>query len=136
MKESLKIAVQERAKFCCEYCWASLLFSTDFFSIEHILPTSKGGLTELSNLALSRQHCNIHKFTATHAIDPATGLTAALYNPRTDTWSEHFEWYENYTIIRGISPIGRATEKRLVLNRIGVVNLRSLLVDKGYHPPY
>jgi 5-methylcytosine-specific restriction endonuclease McrA len=136
MRESLKIAVQERAKHCCEYCLASLLFSTDFFSIKHILPISKGGLTEFFNLAFFCQRCNIHKFTATHATDPATGLMAALYNPRTDRWSEHFEWYENFTIIRGISPTGRATEKRLVLNRIGVVNLRGLLVEKGYHPPY
>jgi HNH endonuclease len=136
MKESLKVAVRERAKSCCEYCLASLLFSTDFFSIEHILSISKGGLTELFNLAFSCQRCNIHKFTANQAIDPATGLMAALYNPRTDTWSEHFEWYENYTIIRGISPTGRATEKRLVLNRTGVVNLRGLLVEKGYHPPF
>ncbi len=136
MKESLKIAVRERAKLCCEYCLASLLFSTDFFSIEHILPISKCGLSELFNLAFSCQRCNIHKFTATHAIDPATGLMAALYNPRTDKWAEHFEWHENFTIIRGISPTGRATENRLVLNRIGVVNLRSLLVEKGFHPPY
>jgi 5-methylcytosine-specific restriction endonuclease McrA len=91
MKESLKIAVRERAKFCCEYCLASLLFSTDFFSIEHILPLSKGGLTELLNLAFSCQRCNIHKFTATQAIDPATGLMAALYNPRTDRRSLKFE---------------------------------------------
>jgi hypothetical protein len=53
-----------------------------------------------------------------------------------DTWADHFEWYENYTIIRGISPKGRATEKRLVLNRVGVVNLRKVLVEKGYHPPF
>jgi hypothetical protein len=136
MKTSIKKVVQERAKFCCEYCLASLLFSTDFFSIEHTLPLSKGGLTELYNLAFSCQRCNIHKFTATHAIDPATGFMVALYNPRTDIWAEHFEWYENYTIIRGISPTGRATEKRLVLNRVGVVNLRSVLVEKGFHPPY
>ena len=136
MKESIKTAVRERAKHCCEYCLASILFSTDFFSIEHILPVSKGGSSELANLAFSCQRCNIHKFTATHAIDPATGLMASLYNPRKDIWNEHFEWYENYTIIRGISPTGRATEKRLVLNRIGIVNLRQLLVEKGYHPPY
>jgi 5-methylcytosine-specific restriction endonuclease McrA len=77
MKESIKITVQERAKFCCEYCLASLLFSTDFFSVEHIIPFSKGGLTELFNLALSCQRCNLHKYTATQAIDPATGLMAA-----------------------------------------------------------
>lgn len=136
MKGSIKKTVRERAKFCCEYCLTPVLFSTDFFSIEHIIPLSKGGLTELHNLALSCQRCNIHKFTATRATDPASGLPAALYNPRTDIWAEHFEWHENFTIIRGISPTGRATEKRLVLNRLGVVNLRSVLVERGFHPTF
>jgi hypothetical protein len=136
MKESLKEAVRQRANLCCEYCLAQVLFSTDDFSIEHIIPLVKDGLTALYNLAFSCQRCNNHKYTATHAIDPATGIIAALYNPRTDVWAEHFEWHENFTIIRGISPSGRATEKRLKLNREGVVNLRRVLVEAGLHPPY
>jgi 5-methylcytosine-specific restriction endonuclease McrA len=91
MKESLKKAVKERAKFCCEYCLAQNLFSADVFSIEHILPVSKGGLTTLINLAFSCQCCNNHKFTAIQSIDLLTGAMAQLYNPRTDIWAEHFK---------------------------------------------
>ena len=91
MKKSLKLQVRERAKFCCEYCLAQILFSGDSFSMEHIIPTIKGGLTLLENLAFSCQCCNNHKYTATHALDPATGIVVALYNPRIDLWLEHFK---------------------------------------------
>lgn len=136
MKESVKKIVRERAKFCCEYCLAQSLFSADIFSIEHIIPISKGDTSVISNLAYSCQCCNNHKFTATHVIDPATGHIVSLFNPRTDSWATHFEWHENFTKIRGISPTGRATVKRLKLNREGLINLRQLLFQVNKHPPY
>jgi 5-methylcytosine-specific restriction endonuclease McrA len=136
MKPSIKKAVRERAKQCCEYCLAQILFSADVFSIEHIIPVSKGGLTALFNLAFSCQCCNNHKYTSTHVIDPASGSIVPLYNPRLDIWAEHFEWFENFTEIIGISPTGRATVSRLQLNREDLLNLRRVLVDAGFHPPY
>jgi hypothetical protein len=136
MKESLKKQVRERAKSCCEYCFVQAQYSGESFSIEHILPLIKGGLSVLFNLAFSCQRCNNHKYRATTAVDPASGSVVALYNPRTDIWAEHFEWREYFTEIIGISPIGRATVHRLQLNRNGLVNLRRVLVDAGLHPPY
>lgn len=136
MKENLKQAVKVRAKFCCEYCLAQVLFSADVFSIEHISPVAKGGLTILANLAFSCQCCNNHKFTATRAIDLLTGTMAQLYNPRTDIWNEHFKWDDDFIEILGISPTGRATISRLDLNRLGLLNLRRVLVQAGFHPPY
>ena len=136
MNASLKKAVKERAKFCCEYCFAQESFSADSFSIEHIQPRSKKGLSTLNNLAFSCQSCNNHKFTAIEAIDPATGERAKLYHPRNDIWAEHFEWHEAFTEILGISPIGRATVHRLVLNRTGLINLRKVLYQANLHPPF
>ncbi|MBL7815564.1 MAG: HNH endonuclease [Saprospiraceae bacterium] len=136
MKESLKKEVRERAKNCCEYCLVQAKYSGESFSIEHIIPLIKGGLSVLFNLAFSCQRCNNHKYTATTAVDPATGSLVTLYNPRTDIWAEHFEWREYFTEIIGISPIGRATVNRLQLNRDGLVNLRRVLVDAGLHPPF
>ena len=136
MKESLKKQVRERAKNCCEYCFVQAQYSGESFSIEHILPLIKGGLSVLFNLAFSCQRCNNHKYTATTAVDPASGSMVALYNPRTDIWAEHFEWREYFSEIIGISPTGRATVHRLQLNRDGLVNLRRVLVDAGLHPPY
>ncbi|MDX2285233.1 MAG: HNH endonuclease [Bacteroidia bacterium] len=38
---------------CCEYCKSQAAFATYSFSIEHIIPLSKGGTHDLSNLALA-----------------------------------------------------------------------------------
>jgi hypothetical protein len=50
-----------------------------------------------------------------------------LYHPRQHSWSDHFAWNEDATIMLGRTPIGRATIERLRLNRPGVVNLRRVL---------
>ena len=42
---------------------------------------------------------------------------------------------DNYSIIEGISDMGRATVEQLKLNRTGVVNLRRALFLVGVHPP-
>ncbi len=136
MKQSLKKAVRERAQFCCEYCFAQILFSSDSFSIEHIIPVVKNGLSVLDNLAFSCQRCNNHKYTATETIDPITGSIVPLYNPRVDIWAEHFKWNDDFTEILAISPTGRASVLRLHLNREGLVNLRRVLYQAGLHPPF
>jgi 5-methylcytosine-specific restriction endonuclease McrA len=43
--------ITQRGRGCCEYCWSQLKFSPDPFSIEHIIPLSKGGTYDLDNLA-------------------------------------------------------------------------------------
>ena len=48
-------AVAERALYCCEYCQSQLKFSADSFSVEHIVPQSRGGSDDVSNLALACQ---------------------------------------------------------------------------------
>lgn len=136
MKDSLKQAVRERAKFCCEYCLAQTEFSADNFSIEHILPRAKGGTSTLQNLAFSCQLCNNHKFTATHAFDPLTASMSPLYHPRTDIWTKHFKWDDDFTEIIGLTPTGRATVLRLNLNRKGLINYRRVLAQVGLHPPF
>lgn len=127
--------VAERAALCCEYCQSQARFSADSFSVEHIVPHSKGGSDDLSNLALSCQRCNNAKFVATEAIDPLSGQLAPLYNPRQHRWSEHFVWSHDGLHIQGLTPTGRASVSRLLLNRDGVVNLRRVLRDAGEHPP-
>lgn len=130
-----RAAVIHCACGCCEYCWAQEQFAPDPFSVEHIVPTVKGGTNALSNLAYSCQGCNGRKYVSTTAIDPATGDSVSLYHPRLHQWREHFAWNEDYTHIIGLTPIGRATVDRLHLNRTGLVNLRSILVTVGSHPP-
>jgi HNH endonuclease len=135
MKPTLRKAVCERAADCCEYCQMQANLSHDPFSAEHILPISKGGLDALNNLAWACLGCNLYKATTTYVFDLLTGDLVPLYNPRTEKWSDHFEWSENFSIIVGTTPIGRATITCLKLNRIGLINLRKILVAVGKHPP-
>lgn len=128
-------AIVERAQGCCEYCWSQARYATQSFSVEHIVPRSKGGATTLDNLALSCQGCNNHKYNKTEGFDPVNQSVVRLYHPRSDQWGDHFAWSDDYTLILGITPVGRATVEALQLNRSGVVNLRRILYQVGEHPP-
>ena len=94
-----------------------------------------GGSDEPDNLALACQGCNNFKYDLIHAVDPETRVSVPLFHPRQDTWAEHFRWNENYTIIIGISPTGRATVQRLKLNRDMLINQRVVYRAYGIHPP-
>jgi 5-methylcytosine-specific restriction endonuclease McrA len=133
--KSMRQAVIDRARGCCEYCVGQQAFSMDTFSVEHTWPSSKGGTNAFENLALSCQGCNNCKHTYTTAIDPKTNQIVPLYNPRKDEWQQHFAWSEDYTLILGLTPTGRATVELLQLNRLGNQNLRQVLYLTGYHPP-
>jgi HNH endonuclease len=129
-----RLTVAQRAKFCCEYCLSQEKYSPDYFSVEHIIPRVKKGSDALENLAYSCLACNSHKFTSIEAIDPISGILTNLYNPRIDIWEEHFCWSDDFSILTGITPKGRATIEKLRLNRSSVVNIRIVLADIGKHP--
>jgi hypothetical protein len=130
-----KRTVTERARGCCEYCQSQARFSTQSFAAEHIISRYAGGETTLDNLALSCMGCNSHKHTKTHAIDPETGQDVPLFHPRRQNWSDHFAWSEDFTLVIGQTPIGRATIETLHLNRSELINLRRVLYAVGEHPP-
>ena len=69
------------------------------------------------------------------ALDPLTNQQVALFNPRIDTWEEHFRWDEEQVRVEGITPTGRATVERLQMNEPAIVNLRRLLMLIERHPP-
>lgn len=126
--------VSERAGHCCEYCRTPAAYSADSLSIEHIVPRSRGGLTDLENAAYSCQGCNNHKYVAIQGFDTVTGELVALFHPRLDRWADHFAWNEDGTIVLGITPVGRATIRQLQLNRPGLINLRCVLIAAGVQP--
>ena len=135
MTPAQRAEAAHRANWCCEYCKTPQRFCPDTFSIDHILPTSRRGRGELTNFAFACQGCNNAKYDHTTARDPLSGATVRLFNPRSDRWAEHFEWEESFTLILGITAIGRATIELLKLNRPQVRNLRQLLRAAGLHPP-
>jgi hypothetical protein len=131
----LRDYVTERARGCCEYCRSQVRYATQSFSVEHIVARANGGATTQDNLALACQGCNNHKYNKTSGRDLATGEYVALYHPRRDRWDDHFSWSVDFTLIIGLTPIGRTTVAELLLNRDGVVNLRRVLYTHGEHPP-
>ena len=110
-------------------------FSPDSFSVDHIVPRSRGGTDDLNNLAFACLGCNGRKSIAITEPDPITGEDVRLYNPRLDKWKTHFAWSPDFLYLFGLTPIGRATIERLKLNREGVVNLRRALYKLDKHPP-
>lgn len=135
LPSQIKKAIINRANGVCEYCRSQARFSTQAFSVEHIIPVSCGGKTILDNLALACQGCNNHKYTKIAGLNPINGETVPLFNPRKQRWYEHFTWNDDYTLIIGLTPIGCATVETMRLNREGLVNLRRLLYSIGEHPP-
>lgn len=132
---SEKWFIIERANHCCEYCLSQLRFTNQSFSVEHIIPKSKGGESILDNLALSCQSCNNHKYTKTNGLDLISGETILLFHPRQDQWVDHFVWNEDCSLIIGVTPTGRVTVNELQLNKSGLINLRRILYEVGEHPP-
>ena len=132
--KSLRVEVRERARGWCEYCRSHVKYSLSSFVLDHIVPLSLGGRTVSENLALACSGCNLHKAARRSALDPLTGRMVALFNPRVQKWSDHFDWNEDSSEIIGRTPTGRATVEALQLNREGLRNLRGVLKMVGSHP--
>jgi hypothetical protein len=94
------------------------------FPIEHIVARQHGGLDEVANLALACHHCNLHKGTNLSAVDPLSRQIVPLFNPRFDSWNEHFEI--RGAMIEGKTPLGRATVRLLQMNASSRQELRDL----------
>jgi hypothetical protein len=116
--------VAERARRRCEYCRAPEAVFNLELEVEHIFARVHGGPDELPNLALACRSCNLRKGTAHQARDPLTGELVPLFNPRTDDWGTHFQIGLTTFRIEGLTPAGRATARRLGMNRPLAVRAR------------
>lgn len=124
--------VWERANETCEYCRMPQMLDPAGFEVDHIIPEKMNGPSELGNLALACFKCNNHKGPNIAAIDPDTGDKAYLFDPRSDTWREHFRWHG--AILDGLSPKGRATIALLQMNAGHRVAHRRQLIAEGVFP--
>lgn len=127
--------MREDAGNRCGYCRASELVTATELVVDRILPESTGGPTARENLWLVCACCNQFKGGKTRATDPQTDEVVPLFNPRTQTWTEHFAWSGEGTEIIGRTACGRATVEALRLNRELVVLARRRWVSVGWHPP-
>jgi len=132
---TLRQRIAEQAHHRCGYCLTQEVVSGIPLTLEHIIPKAEGGQDVEENLWLSCRLCNEAKGVLTEAIDPQTGVTVPLFNPRTQVWAEHFTWSEDGTRIFGQTSTGRATVAALSLNSELRVLARAIWVEAGWHPP-
>ena len=111
---SLRRFVEERAGGRCEYCLLPATIAFFSHEVDHIIAEKHEGKTIAENLALTCWRCNRHKGTDLGSFDPQTDDFCFLFNPRTQTWEEHFK-QEKLQII-GLTPEGRTTARLLQLN--------------------
>lgn len=123
------------ANYRCEYCKTSSKLTGMPLVMDHILPQVAGGSDEPENIAAACYRCNEFKGSKTHAPDPATSTLVPLFNPRQQSWTEHFSWANGGTHIVGLTPTGRATVIALRLNNDYVVEARALWIESNWHPP-
>ena len=120
----------------CGYCLSPQHLVMARLEIEHIIPRAKGGSDDESNLWLACPICNRHKSDKTTGIDPESGTTVPLFNPRAQAWTDHFCWSEDGLRILGLTPVGRATVDALHLSDDpDALEVRSYWTLAGWHPP-
>jgi HNH endonuclease len=132
VERRVRAAAQNR----CGYCLSPQHLVMARLEIEHIIPLAKGGSNAETNLWLACPIYNRFKGDRTTAVDPETGATAPLFNPRHQKWSDHFGWSDDGLRIIGYTAIGRATVAALHLSADpDVLEVRSYWVLAGWHPP-
>jgi hypothetical protein len=129
----LRDKVLQRAGQRCEYCQLSQIGQEATFHIDHIRPRTVGGSTTAENLALACVSCSLRKWAKQTATDPDSGEDVPLFNPRTQSWKEHFRW--DGERIRPLTPTGRATVAALAMNRPLILAIREEETARGRHPP-
>jgi HNH endonuclease len=132
---ALRESVRNRAFCCCEYCKSQDKYSPTNFTIDHIVPQSNDGGSELDNLAYACFLCNRLKSNKTKAFDVNTSTWIPIFNPRKNDWDEHFTWSDDALLIIGKTSIARATVSELQLNRSKLIEYRQSLIQFNRHPP-
>jgi len=126
-------SVGERAGARCEYCRMHQALQGATFHVEHIRPSSRGGGSDLDNLAWCCPSCNLRKSDRIEAPDPENAAIVPLFHPRRDIWSEHFRW-EDHRLV-GQTPGARATIAALDLNHPRRMLIRQAEGLFGWFPP-
>lgn len=129
---SLRRLIHRRAQGRCEYCLVSQEVALLPFEIEHVIAEKHGGETSADNLALACFLCNRYKGSDIASIDPQSRLLAALFNPRFDTWSEHFQLDDGK--LAPLTAVGRVTVSILQLNLPDRIDTRRQLIQAGLYP--
>jgi hypothetical protein len=135
VSDAVRKRVRQAARDRCGYCLSHQRYLLGPLEIEHFVPRVRGGTDDEENLWLACARCNRFKAGQTEGRDPLTGERCPLYNPRVQSWREHFQWDADGTTIIGLTAVGRATIAALRLNHEHAVAVRRNWVGAGWHPP-
>lgn len=127
----LRERVIKRARNRCEYCLLPQAVALHKHEPDHVIAQQHDGETSFENLALACMRCNRYKGPNVGSFDPKTGILTPFFNPRTQKWSDHFEWQE--AMIQPVTPEGRVTIKILRLNEDNRVAERASLIEAGLY---
>jgi hypothetical protein len=111
--EAVRVLVIQRAGRCCEYCLVEEDCAGFPHQIDHIVSRKHGGSSGIGNLAYACVLCNRYKGTDIASIDHS-GRPIRLFDPRRDSWDEHFKL--DGPVIQPLTPVGEATARILRLN--------------------
>lgn len=123
--EEVRRLVAERANYYCEYCGIHRSDAFFGFQIDHVISLKHGGTTLIENLAYSCFPCNNNKGSDIGSMLLPDQTFIRLFNPRTDTWAEHFEIKQGVFIAKTLE--AEATIKILKINDKNRVLERNVL---------
>lgn len=129
---ALRQLVALRADYLCEYC---LIHEEDAFfgcEVDHIISEKHSGQTDSDNLAYACAFCNRAKGSDIGSIVQRTGVFSRFFNPRTDSWAEHFT-LDGVTIVP-LSDVGEVTVRILDFNNSDRLLERQTLRAIGRYP--
>jgi hypothetical protein len=127
----LRAVVAGRCDYRCEYC---CIHEDDVglpHEVDHVISRQHGGGDDLGNLALACRYCNRLKGPNLASLDFVGKLTR-LYNPRTDSWQDHFRF--KGAVIEPLTKVGEATTRLLRMNVDDRVKERAALQSVGRIP--
>jgi len=133
--DEIRARVRAAAGERCGYCLSPQYLVLGQLEIEHIIPRARGGSDDEDNLWLACRLCNNAKGVQTECLDPDTGQRVRLFDPRRQSWTDHFSWSADGTRVLGQTPCGRATVLALQLNGLVAVTVRRCWVAADWHPP-
>lgn len=126
---AMRRQVRERANGCCEYCCLPDIISSYPFHVDHIISQKHDGQTLLINLAWACYVCNIVEGTDIASYDKETGQLTPYFNPRTQSWNDHYR-LDGVRII-GKTAVGRVTVRMLDLNNHEQIEARRYVIEAG-----
>ena len=99
-----------------------------------MVPLSRGGVDDESNLALACRACNLYKADRLTGVDEETQAVVSLFHPRQERWEEHFGIDRETGEIQGLTAMGRATIARLQINTPLQLAARQQWIQMGLFP--